>query len=406
MYSPHSRGISVGLIRASIGALGGTLADQWKDYHTVPQGLPQTAAIFPAVRQGTNAGRGSNIRASEAVITNGSRIVIPEGYGLITFQEGEISSISVEAGAYVWDSEDPASTSVFSGDGVISPLIKQSWQRFKFGGRPSTQQTALFVNLKELPNNKFGTQSAIYWDDSYLNAQVGATTRGTYTIRIVDPIVFVKNVVPATFLTNGEVFDFIGPANEVAQQLFSEVVASLAGAFSRYTNDIAMGNRITNIQRDSVGFSSSLAQVVQESFRWQEDRGLVIEKVAILGIEYDEPTRELLKTVQRADALSGGRGNSNLQASVAAGIEAAGSVDGAAGIVGLGVAAGGVGIAGLQQPPTPGSSGGVVTPSAPPSPSAADSDLVARLEQLRRALEAGLITQEEFDVARAKAIGI
>mgnify|MGYP000750565605 CR=1 FL=1 len=45
---------------------------------------------------------------------------------------------------------------------------------------------------------------------------------------------------------------------------------------------------------------------------------------AIIAIEYDENTRELLRNVQRADALSGARGNSNLQASVAKGFEAAG----------------------------------------------------------------------------------
>ena len=50
-----------------------------------------------------------------------------------------------------------------------------------------SQQLAFYVNLKEIPNNRFGTQSEIYWDDAYLNAQVGAITRGTYTLRIVDP---------------------------------------------------------------------------------------------------------------------------------------------------------------------------------------------------------------------------
>lgn len=394
----------MGLVRAAVGALGGTLADQWKDFHTVPQGLAQTAALFPAVRQGRNAGRGSNTQASDAVITNGSRIVIPEGYGLLTFQEGELSSVAVEAGAYVWDSEDPASTSIFAGDGLISPLIKQSWQRFKFGGRPATQQIAMFVSLKELPNNRFGTQSPIYWDDNYLNAQVGATTRGTYSVRILDPIVFVKNVVPAAFLQNGETFDFTDSRNDLATQLFGEVVASLAGAFSRYTNDPTVGNRITNIQRDSVGFSSSLSQAVEDGFQWEADRGLRLEKVAILGIEYDESTRELLKTVQRADALSGNRGNSNLQASVAAGLEAAGSVDGAAGIVGLGIASGGMGVSNLQQPPAAGG-GGAAAPSSP-TPGSPETDLVSRLEQLGRARESGLITQDEFEAARAKAIGI
>ena len=180
----------MGLIRAAVGSLGGTLADQWKDFYTVPQWIGQTAAFFPSEQQGTNAGRGSNTRASDSVITNGSKIVVPEGYGLLTFEDGGLTSFIAEPGAYTWNSDDPSSESIFAEGGFVSPIVKQSWQRFKSGGRPGSQQTALFVNLKELPNNKFGTQSAIYWDDAYLNAQVGATTRGTYTMKIVDPIFF------------------------------------------------------------------------------------------------------------------------------------------------------------------------------------------------------------------------
>ena len=207
---------------------------------------------------------------------------------------------------------------------------------------------------------------------------------------------------PASFLQNGEVFDFTYAGNDVATQLFTEVVASLAGAFSSYTNDPAKDNRISSIQRDSVGFGASLSGAVEEAFQWTSERGVAIGKVAIVGIEYDEPTRELLKTVQRADALSGSRGNANLQASVAAGLQSAGEVDGAAGIVGLGIAAGGVGIANLQQPV------GASTPSsrATTESTGGDSELMARLQQLKSAFDAGLITQEDFDAARAKALGL
>lgn len=150
--------------------------------------------------------------------------------------------------------------------------------------------------------------------------------------------------------------------------------------------------------RDSVGFGASLSDAVEDGFQWTSERGVAIGKVAIVGIEYDEPTKELLKTVQRADALSGTRGNANLQASVAAGLQSAGEVDGAAGIVGLGIAAGGVGVANLQQP---------VGASAPTLPATdADSELMARLQQLKTAFDAGLITQDDFDAARAKALGL
>jgi membrane protease subunit (stomatin/prohibitin family) len=269
------------------------------------------------------------------------------------------------------------------------------------------------VTLKELPNNRFGTQSEIYWDDAYMNAQVGAITRGTYTIKIVDPILFVKAWVPAAYLEPGKVFDFTDVDNDAASQLFNEVVGSLAPAFSMYTNDPSKGNRITKIQQDSVGFAQSLSAVVEQNYQWSA-RGLQIISTAIVAIEYDENTRELLRNVQRADALSGARGNSNLQASVAAGFEAAGENTGAAGLVGLGMAAGATGLGGLQQPvpgvgaqstPAPAPAPAAPAPAAP-APAAAEEDDVARLTKLKEMLDGGLITQDDYDAAKNKILGL
>ncbi len=397
----------MGLFKAAFDSIGGMFADQWKDFYTIPDGLAPTAALFAAVPRGTNAGRGSNTKASENVITNGSKILVPEGYGLLLMEQGAITGFAAEPGGYEWNSESQDSQGIFSGDGFVSPLIKTSWERFKFGGRPQSQQMAFFVNLKELPNNRFGTQSEIYWDDAYMNAQVGAITRGTYTLKIVDPILFVKNWVPATYLQPGMVFDFTDIDNDAAAQLFNEVVGSLAPAFSMYTNDPAKGNRITKLQQDSIGFAQSLSAAVEGNYQWRTDRGIEIVKTAIIAIEYDENTRELLKNVQRADALSGGRGNSNLQASVAAGFEAAGDNAGGAGLIGMGMAAGATGLGGLQQP-VPGI-GAQSTPPAAAAPAAAApaaDDALATLTKAKAMLDAGLITQEDYDAAKAKALGL
>ena len=91
--------LTMGLIQAALGALGGTLADQWKDFYTVPDGLSPTAALFAAVPRGQNAGRGSNTKGSDGVITNGSRIVVPEGYGLLLTEQGAITGFAAEPGA-------------------------------------------------------------------------------------------------------------------------------------------------------------------------------------------------------------------------------------------------------------------------------------------------------------------
>ncbi|UNU12633.1 SPFH domain-containing protein [Xanthomonas translucens] len=380
----------MGLVQAVAGAIGGVLADQWKDFYTVPAGLPATAALFAAVPHGTNAGRGSNTGASSNIISNGSKIVVPEGYGLLLLQDGAITGFVAEPGGYEWRSEDPNAQSIFAGDGLIAPLIRQSWERFKFGGQPGSQQAAFFVSLKELPDNRFGTQSEIYWDDGFLGTQVGAVTRGAHTLKIVDPILFVKNFVPARYLQPGQVFDFTDLDNAAANQVFNEVIGSLAPAFSLYTNDPGKGNRITKLQQDSLGFATSLSAAVEQAYQWRSERGLAIVKTAIVSIEYDANTRELLKTVQRADALAGARGNSNLQASVAQGIQSAGEHGGAAGLVGVGMATGMVGgVGSLQQPAAP----------------AAD-DAVAKLKKAKEMLDLGLITQSDYDAAKAKALGL
>nr|WP_318680907.1 SPFH domain-containing protein [uncultured Treponema sp.] len=382
----------MGFIKAFAGAIGGTFADEWKDYYVPLAGVPGTAAIFRAVPKGTDNGRGSNTKGSDNVITNGSRIVVPEGTALVTVEDGKVTNFISEAGGYTFHSDNINSQSFLAGDGLLSTL-KETWERFKFGGTPGAQQTAFYVNLKEIPNNKFGTQSEIYWDDAYLNAQVGAVTRGTYTLKITDPILFITNFVPAMYLQpNAPVFDFADMDNDAGEQLFNEVVGSLSGAFSNYTNDPSKGNRITKIQSDQVGFAQSLSQAVEDSYRWNSDRGLQIIKVAIAAIEYDEDTKKLLSDVKKADALAGARGNSFMQQSVARGFQAAGENGGGANgmaFMGMGMNAVGGAMGMMQQPQQ-----------------AQAEDPMAKLAKMKQMLDAGLITQADYDAAKAKILGL
>jgi membrane protease subunit (stomatin/prohibitin family) len=407
----------MGFIQAFTGALGGTFADQWKDFYTVPTGVTATTGVIAAVKQETNAGRGSNTKASENIITNGSTIIVPEGFGLVTMDSGAFTGFIAQAGGYTFTSTDINAQSFFSGGGLVEAVIKQTWERFKFGGQPGSQQAAFYVNLKEIPDNKFGTQAEIYWDDAYLQTQVGAITRGSYTLKITDPLLFIKQFVPANYIApSGRGFDFADFDNPAANQLFTEVVSSLSAAFSTYTNDPDKGNRITKIQGDAVGFANSLAQAVEQGYQWKADRGLEIVKAALAAIEYDEDTKALLSDVRKADALSGARGNSFLQQSVARGVEAAGeNPDGGGAIgmafMGMGMNAAGGMAQGLQQPvggaATPAAA--AVTPAAAEAPAAAApaaEDPYEKLTKLKGLLDAGVITQADFDASKAQLLGL
>jgi len=384
----------MGFIKALAGGIGGTFGDVWKDYYAPMSNITATVAVSRAVKQGTDSDRGSNTNGSENIITNGSRFVVPEGMALVTMQEGAITGIITEQGGYEYSSDDPNSKSFFAGDGIWETL-KNSFERFKFGGIPGGQQVAFYVNLKEIPNNRFGTQSEIYWDDAYLNAQVGAITRGTYTLKIVDPILFLKQFVPASYLLpNSDVFDLADMENDAGAQLFNEVVSSLSGAFSNYTNDPSKGNRINKIQGDQIGFAKSLSQAVEEAYNWKTDRGLEIVKVAIQAIEYDEDTKKILSDVKRADALSGARSASFMNQAVARGIQGAGENGGAAGLAFMGM-----GINGVN-----GAVGGVV--GGQQTASQPQEDPIEKLKKFKEMLDAGLITQEDYDEQKKKILGV
>ena len=403
----------MGFFKAFGGALGGTFADQWKDFYAPKPGVPATAGLFPAVPQGTNAGRGENTKGSENIITNGSKIVVPEGTALITIQDGQITGLITEPGGFEFRSDDPNSKSVFAGDGIFSSTLKSSLERFKFGGQPGTQQLAFYVNLKEIPNNKFGTQSEIYWDDAYFGTQVGAVTRGTYTLKIVDPLLFVKNFVPATYLQpNAPVFDFADMDNDAGNQLFNEVVGTLSAAFSNYTNDPSKGNRISKIQGDQIGFAQAMAEAVEDAYQWKTNRGLEIVKTAILSIEYDEDTKELMKDVKKADALSGARGNAFMQQAAARGMQAAGENGGGTGMafMGMGMNAAGGMMGTMQQQPTQSSyQPAFGQTSQQPTPQVQDvnqQDPMTILSEKKKLLDAGLITQEDYDKLKNQLLGI
>lgn len=416
----------MGFIKAAIDSVGGTLADQWQDFYTVPQDITPTSAFFPAVKLEQNNGRGANTKGSSNVISNGSRIVVPEGYGLITLDSGRATGLVAEPGAFTFYSDAQDAKSVFAGDGILSSTLKTSWQRFKFGGVPSSQQAAFFVALKELPNNRFGTQSEIYWDDAYIGAQVGALARGSYTVRITDPVLFLRSFVAASFLNpGGGYFDFTDESNPASAQLFNEVVSSLASSFSRYSNDpsSAGSNRIARLQSDSSGLARAMSTTLEEEYHWRTGRGITIERVNIQAIEYDADTKQILSDVKKADALSGHRGNSFLQQSLARGVQGAGENGGGAGLVGfgMGVPMAGASLAGIPQQNnvTPAAAGiGYGLPSQTQQPHEPVQPAhsvpvqknqpvspVEKLKEMKELLDLGIVSPEEFAQVKKDLLG-
>ena len=89
----------MGIIKAAVGAVGGTLADQWLE--TIePAQIDNTILSTYGVIVRKNDRRSSNQRRTEDVISNGSIIHVPENVFMLLVDGGKIISATDESGYY------------------------------------------------------------------------------------------------------------------------------------------------------------------------------------------------------------------------------------------------------------------------------------------------------------------
>ena len=400
----------MGFIKAFSGALSGTFADQWKDFYVPMANVPATTGLFPAVLQGTNANRGENYKGSENIITNGSKIVVPEGTALITVENGAVTGFISEPGGYEFRSNDPNSRSMFSGDGILASTISQSFERFKFGGQPGVQQLAFYVNLKPITGNRFGTQTPIYWQDEYLATRAGGSARGTYSLKIVDPILFFKGFVPDKYKgANASIFDFADMDNPACDHLFNDFLTCLTGAFKRFSLKSKENNMdtIDYIQSNLDQFALTMDEEIENTYQWSSNYGIKVISVN-LQADYDGPTLEVLEEARKADqeirraSRMGQAYSSNMAGMMAAASgeamkTAAGNENGAMmGFMNMNMASqNGANLMGaVNNVPTGASTANPV------------EDPTEKLLNAKKLLDAGAITSEDYNKLKAQILGI
>lgn len=381
----------MGLISATVGAVGGTLADQWKDYFVAPTFDEQTI-VAPGIFQESNRGRGSNRSSSSNVISDGSRIVVPENTAVIITDGDGIASVSTEPGYFVFRND--GQPSIFNGAGLRETLIRQSWQRFKFGGQPSQKQLIYYVNLREIRNLPFGTPGPLPYKDFSLVPEgsgqapvLRLKARGQYSVRVVDPIRFFRTFLPA----NARYYSL---ADETSNsQLRQEFIT----AFQAALQSLSRTTDIASLASHGPELAAALTNEGGPEGSWLERFGLEVVAAAISAVEYDKASRELMDKYNKGLMLGGGIGNAYTQTTIADSAMAMGqSGEGGAGMMGLAMGLGAIGgtAAGLTQPTTP--------VGAAPAP---QGDPVAVLGQLKAMLDQGLITPEQYAAKQQEVLG-
>ena len=113
----------MGFIRALTQGFKGTMGNQWLDFYRPMQGVPDSAALIPAVKVGTDNGMGQNTKGSSNVISNGSKIIVPDGYTLVTIENGTVTGCITEPGDYEFTSDNKYFLGNMSGNSIYADCL-------------------------------------------------------------------------------------------------------------------------------------------------------------------------------------------------------------------------------------------------------------------------------------------
>ncbi len=271
----------MGLIKAGLGATGGVLADQWKEFFYCDS---LSADILVAKGEKRTGGRSSNKRGEDNIISNGSVIAVADGQCMIIVEQGKIVEVCAEPGEFVYDTSSEPSIFCGSLSEGIKNTFAQIGKRFTFGGDPGKDQRVYYFNTKEIPGNKFGTATPIPFK-IVVNEQLGyrlsvdLRCNGEYSYKITNPLLFYTSV-------SGNVAD-VYERSEIDSMLKSELLNALQPALAKIA---ASSIQYYEIPMHTMELSGALNEVL--SGNWREKRGLEVFSMNINSISIPDDQRK------------------------------------------------------------------------------------------------------------------
>ena len=277
----------MGLIKAALGAAGGVLADQWKEYFYCEALAPNVMAVKGKKKV---SGRSSNTSGSDNIISNGSVIAVADGQCMLIVEQGKVVDLCAEPGEYTYDSS--TEPSVFAGNlgSSILEVFKNVCKRFTFGGEAPKDQRIYYFNTKEMPGNKYGTPSPVPFRvvDSKIGLDVDIAIRcfGEYSVRISNPLLFYTNV------CGNVIADYT--IDRLEGQMRTELLTALQPAFAKISD---MGIRYSSLP----GHTTELADALNEelSGKWRDLRGIEIVSFGVSSVKASEEDEAMIKEAQR-----------------------------------------------------------------------------------------------------------
>ena len=281
----------MGLIRAAISAVGGTMADQWKEFFICESLDADVLAVKGQKRIGS---RSANKKGSDNLITSGSGIAVADGQCALIVEQGKIVEVCAEPGEYTYDaSTEPT---IFSGNlgSSLDQVFDVIGKRFTYGGDTGKDQRIYYINTKELIDNKFGTPNPVPFRvvdrNIGLDVDVAVRCSGVYSCRISNPLLFYANVC-------GNIEQEYR-REELDHQLKTEFISALQPAFAKISDLEIRPNALP-------GHVTELCDAMNEALtgKWANTRGITVVSVAIGTIDLPKEDAEMIKQAQKTAIL-------------------------------------------------------------------------------------------------------
>ena len=283
----------MGLIKAGLGALGGVLADQWKEFFYCDALDMDTLMVKGQKRV---SGRSSNTRGSDNIISNGSGIAVADGQCMIIVEQGKVVEVCAEPGEYTYDTSTEPSIFAGSFGESLKNTFKAVGKRFTYGGDTGKDQRVYYFNTKEIMGNKFGTPSPIIFE--VMNKRIGFSRtvnircNGVYSYIISDPLLFYTRIA-------GNVSD-VFTRDIIDAQLKAEFIDALQPAFGALAEQEL---RPAQIPGKAAELKKAMNQALQAD--WVESRGISVAKIALNPITLNP--EDMQKIQEMEDSASYGQ---------------------------------------------------------------------------------------------------
>lgn len=385
----------MGIFDAAFDSIGGVLADQWKDVVTAPA-FDEHTVVAPGIRKNSQNGRGAN-RGAEDILSNGSLIFVPEGTAAFVFSQAGIEQVITTPGGFeyrdgqasVFDEQDRREK------GIGRILLDEAAERVGFSGMSADEKRVAFVNLHEIRGLRFGTRGPLAYNDLYYGTDLEVYAYGSFSVQVSNPELLVRNFLPAN------VFSYSLDDPKARTQLLAEFLHSFIAA----VNALSASYRISQLPSQTGAIATQIVSEDDNAGTWEARFGIRLVSIAIENIEFSEQSRELVRQfsekkmgVRAYEGVSQQAANVAAQQMIAEGVRDNGLGDGGGMLFGMNLAS--------ALNPQNASVAATTAPAPEAEKSSSLDEQIETLKKLKDLLDAGVLSQEEFDAKKHEVLGL